>query len=143
MRYPCDDKYDGEPDCRPGRPAWQAWLAALDLSDVRSNTLNRQGGGPGGCEWNPSAALIVFVPSDVPGRAKVATSTDSFEPVARVGDHDVFFVPFEKWSAAARPARQSEVEDGAPWQAVSVVELRSVPAHGAAQRGLFAFARGE
>lgn len=142
VRYVCDDKYDEGAVCRPGKPAWDAWLGTLQL-DAAPNLLNRQGGGPGGAEWNPNAPLVAFVASADAGSARLKSSKATYKPVARFGDYDIFLVPMPAWSAAVRPARASDFPPETEFSPNSVVELRALGAKGELARGSFAFSRGE
>lgn len=142
LRYACDDKYARETDCAPGKGAWSSWLAGLTLTSNSESLLEHQGGGPGGAEWNPQAALVAFVVSREPGRAQLQVKGKRWlAPVARFDDYDVFVVPFETWSAAARRARAGDLADAALIEGVSVVELRARST--GEMRGTFAFSRGE
>ncbi|MES1188987.1 MAG: hypothetical protein ABUL60_34545 [Myxococcales bacterium] len=142
LRYACDDKYASETDCAPGKAAWSSWLTGLTLTSNSESLLEHQGGGPGGAEWNPQAALVAFVVSAEAGRAQLQVKGKPWlTPVARFDDYDVFVVPFGTWSAAARRARAGDLADTAMIDGVSVVELRARST--GETRGTFAFSRGE
>ncbi len=144
LRYACDDKYDSNSECRPGQRAWDAWLEHIDLAAVTPNLLNHQGGGPSGAEWNPNGALVAFVVSPAPGRARLESRKLTLTPAGRFNDRDVFVVPIKAWAAAARPAKQGDLADEtALLDAISIVELRAVNAQGTIATGTFAFSGGE
>lgn len=143
LRYACDDKY-ASAECRPGQPAWSAWLAGLALGSGAANLLDQQGGGPSGAEWNPEAPLVAFVLSREPGRVRLKLSgKHALTPSVRWTDYDVFFVPYAAWSRASRPARASDLTDTTAVDAVSVVELEASGQGGQLARGAFAFSGGE
>jgi hypothetical protein len=142
--HACDDKYDAEPECRPGKAVWSAWLAGLNLTTQTRSLLRLDWGGPGGVEWNPGAPLVAFVASSVPGQTRLKLAAGpGFAPVTRFRGYDVFFIPFEAWDAVQRGARADELPEDSPTDAITVVELRAMDAHGEVARGLFSFARGE
>lgn len=143
LRYACDDKYADERQCRPGKAAWRDWLAGLELAVGAPSLLEHRGGGPGGAEWNPQAALVAFVASSEPGRAKLELMVGKARPpVARFGNYDVFFIPFVSWDQAARPARAQELGAG-DVSGISVVELHAAGTDGQRLDGTFAFSHGE
>lgn len=143
LRYVCDDKYDEGSVCRPGNPAWEAWLNALQLSTAAPNLLKHEGGGPSGAEWNPNAPLVAFVASADAWTTRLKSSKATFAPVARFGAYDVFLVPLAAWSTATGPARAADFPPGTELGPVTVVELRALGPKGELARGVFAFAYGE
>lgn len=129
--------------CRPGTPAWDAWLATVQLSTAAPNLLKHEGGGPSGAEWNPEAPLVAFVANAEVGSARLKSSKTTFAPVARFRDYDVFLVPKNAWNVAARAARAADFPAGTDIAPISVVELRALGAKAELSRGTFAFSRGE
>jgi len=144
VRYACDDKYAVEAECRPGQPAWSAWLAGLALGAGAVSLLDHQGGGPSGAEWNPEAPLVAFIASTKPGSARLELSDKrGLAAAARFEGYDVFFVPSAAWNRASRPAQKGDLSDPAQLDAIRVVELGALGQSGELARGTFAFSGGE
>ena len=146
-RYACDAKYeDDQAPCSPGSKPFVRWLSRVNADDGTDLFDTTTGGGPGGREWNPSAALVVFV--DAPaGNETVSLRVGArrYQPAERRSDDAVFYVPRADWERAERELRRNEMtwERRDQRDALRVAEVTCTYDDGRWLGRLFAFGRGE
>lgn len=142
-RYACDEKY--EKKCAPGSDAFQRWLSGVAL-DEGDDLFKLEGGGPVGGQWNPSAALVLFVlaPLDQ-GKASVRVGHHHLRPATTLGDHLVYYVPQSTWERSGRRPRPNELAEADHSQraAVSVTDIVCSYSDGRSVERLFVWANGE